>query len=443
MDGGGVGRPERRGAGVRGATISETILSRSAGTDARAGDIVVCEVDAALGTDASTPMALDYFRRMEGREVRRPERIAFFRDHYAPPASADTAAHHDRMRAFAAEHGIAFHRVGDGISHQVACEEGMALPGRLVVGADSHTVMCGALGCFATGIGSSDLAAVMITGQVWLRVPSTIWVTLEGALPPGALPKDAVLTLLREVGESGAAYRAMEFHGPGVETLDMEGRLVLANMTMEMGAKAGIFPADGTTADYLEGRAGEAWEPVAPAPDAAYEREVTLDLSGVRPLISLPHRPGRVVPVDEAAGTQVDMVFVGTCTGGRASDVREVLRVLEAAGGIDPGVQLAVTPASREVQRALLEDGTLERLSAMGALLTTPGCGPCCGTSGPIPGDGMNVVAAQNRNFRARMGNATASIYLASPAVCGAAAATGEIVDPASVLEGEPTGEGG
>ncbi len=421
---------------MNGATISEKILSRAAGTTARAGDIVVCEVDAALGTDASTPMALNYFEEMGGGEVRRPERIAFFRDHYAPPASRDTARHHDRMRDFAAEHGIALRRVGDGISHQVAGEEGMALPGRLLIGADSHTVMCGALNCFATGVGSSDLAAAMITGQVWLRVPETIRVVLDGRLPPGTLPKDAVLTLLERLGEDGANYRTLEFAGPGVVTLDMEGRLVLSNMAVEMGAKAGIFPADGTTARYLKGRTEESWEAVEPDPDADYEGEVVLDLSAVRPRVSAPHQPGNVVDLDVVADVTVHMVFVGTCTGGRAADIREVLRVLEAAGGIAPDVLLAVTPASREVHDRLVEDGTIRRLSEMGATITTAGCGPCCGTSGPIPGDGMNVLTTQNRNFRARMGNDTASIYLASPAVCGAGAATGRIADPAEILGG-------
>jgi len=330
---------------------------------------------------------------------------------------------------------VTLHRVGDGISHQVACEEGLALPGRLVVGADSHTVMCGALDCFATGVGSSDLAAVLITGQVWLRVPATIRVELVGELRPGAGPKDAVLALLRTLGPDGAAYRTLEFHGPGVRSLDVEGRMVLSNMTVEMGAKAGVFPADAATEAYLEGRAREPWEAVGSDPDAVTEREVVLDLSEVRPLISIPHRPERVVELDEALGTGVDMVFVGTCTGGRAPDVREVLRLVEAGGGIAPGVELAVTPASREVQRTLQDDGTLERLTALGATITTPGCGPCCGTSGPIPGDGMNVLTTQNRNFRARMGNETASIFLASPTVCGAAAAAGSIVDPATILE--------
>lgn len=415
-------------------TISEKILARSSGAPARAGDIVICEVDAALGTDASTPMALDYFREMEGRSVRHPERIAFFRDHYAPPANRDTAAHHDRMRAFAAEHGIELRRVGDGISHQVATEEGMALPGRLVIGADSHTVMCGALNCFATGVGSSDLAAAMVTGQVWLRVPASIRVVLEGRLPPGSLPKDAVLTLLERLGEDGASYRTLEFAGPGVGELEMDGRLVLSNMAMEMGAKAGIFPADGVTADYLEDRAPASWEAVGPDPGCDYEREVVLDLSSVRPRVSVPHEPGNVVALDEVEGVPIQMVFVGTCTGGRATDVREVLRVVEAGGGLAPEVQLAVTPASREVHDRLADDGTLRRLSALGAVITTPGCGPCCGTSGPIPGDGMNVLSTQNRNFKARMGNDTASIYLASPAVCGAAAATARITDPARLL---------
>jgi 3-isopropylmalate/(R)-2-methylmalate dehydratase large subunit len=415
---------------MTGKTISEKILSAASGTDARAGDVVVCRVDHMLGTDGSTPLAIDIFHEMGGESVFDPDRIAFSLDHYAPPQTSKTAELHDRMRAFARTHGITVHEVGEGIGLQLMVETGRCLPGTVVVGADSHSVMFGALDVFATGIGSSDLAAAMISGKVWLRVPESIRVVLEGELPPGVYPKDVVLALTGELGAEGANYQTLEFAGPALAALEVDDRLVISNMGVEMGAKAAIFPADGKTAAYLRDRSSEAYEPVGPDADARYSREIVLDLSTLAPRVALPHAPDNVAGIEAALGTPVHMVFLGTCMGGRTRDFHQALEVLEAAGGIAPGVSLVVTPASREVYLDILADGTLEKLVRMGAVVTTPGCGACCGTSGMIPGDGMTVLSTANRNFKARMGNARASIYLASPATCAAAAAAGRIVDP-------------
>jgi 3-isopropylmalate/(R)-2-methylmalate dehydratase large subunit len=410
---------------VTGKTISEKILSAKSGIDARAGDVVVCEIDFALGTDAATPMAIEYFEAMDGQRVRNPERFAFSLDHYSPPSSLRSAALHDRVRAFAVEHGIHLWPVGDGIGLQLMIESGRCTPGSLVIGADSHSTMFGAMNTFGTGIGSSDLAAAMIASKVWLRVPETTKVWLTGELPNGTYAKDVVLALVGRLGQEGANYETLEFLGPGAASLDIDERMVLSNMAVEMGAKAGIFAADDRTAEYLRGRAPTAWVPVAPDADARYAREVELDLSTLEPQVARPHEPDNVVPMREAVGQRVDMVFIGTCTGGRVSDFHEVLAEIESGGGIAAGVTVVLTPASREVLEQLAHDGTLETLERFGAVVTTPGCGACCGTSGVIPGDGMTVVSTANRNFKARMGNATASIYLASPASCGAAAATG------------------
>ncbi|MBI4540861.1 MAG: 3-isopropylmalate dehydratase large subunit [Gemmatimonadetes bacterium] len=418
---------------MSGKTVSEKILSTTAGVDARAGDLVVCRFDRALGTDGSVPMAIDYLRRMGATRVVNPERILFSLDHYSPPSSLATARFHDVMRAFAREHGIDLRFVGEGISHQMAVELGYALPGGLVVGADSHTVTCGAVNAFATGIGSSDLAAAMICGRVWLKVPESVRVMLTGALRAGACAKDIALTLLEIFGNDGANYLALEFQGPGLATLSMDDRLVLSSMSVEMGAKAGIFPFDGVTERYLEGRAAAAYSPAHADPDARYVRDIAVDLGDVSPRISLPHSPDNVVPLERVLGTPIHMVFVGTCTGGRTTDVRQVTRVLEAGGGIAPGVQLVVTPASRLVFEELVREGILSKLVAAGATITTPGCGACCGTSGSVPGDGMNVISTANRNFKGRMGNLSAAIYLASPVVCAAAAVTGRITDPRDV----------
>ena len=417
-----------------GKTIAETILSAKSGTDARAGDVVVCDVECALGTDGSVPMAIDYFESMGGTRVRYPERILFALDHYVPTPNPKTAALHVRMRDFAKAHGIKLHEVGEGIGHQLVVETGRALPGGLAVGADSHAVTYGALNAFGTGIGSSDLAAAMICGRMWLKVPESIRVTLTGALRPGVYPKDAALALAGLLRSDGASYQVLEFAGPGVRALDLEDRLVLSNLAIEMGAKAGIFPADEKTAAYLKGRTDEAWSRVDPDPDAVYSREVTVDLSALVPQIALPHHVDNVVTIEHAAGTPVQMVYLGTCTGGRVRDFHQARDVLKAGGGIAPGVQVVVTPASREVLTEMTRDGSLADFIAMGAVIVTPGCGSCCGTCGAIPGDGVSVISTANRNFKGRMGNGAASIYLASPAACAAAAVKGQIADPREVM---------
>jgi len=254
-------------------------------------------------------------------------------------------------------------------------------------------------------------------------------------MPPGLSAKDVGLAMIADLGSEGANYRALEFHGHGVGELSLDDRFVLANLAVESGAKAAIFPADATTEAYLLGRTSSRGTTVRSDLDAAFERELVLDLDAITPRVAMPDSPTDVVPIERAAGTAVDMIFLGTCTGGRVADLREAVAVLERNGGeVAPGVQLVVTPASREVYLRLIEDGTLGKLAAMGAIVTTPGCGACCGTSGAIPGDGMTVLSTANRNFKARMGNATARIYLASPAACAAAAATGRITDPRTVL---------
>jgi 3-isopropylmalate/(R)-2-methylmalate dehydratase large subunit len=416
-------------------TISEKILSAKSGRDAHAGDLVVCRVDYALGTDGSTPMALDYFEAMGGKRVLDPERIVFCLDHYAPAPNRATGLLHQRMRDFAAQHHIPLWEVGEGIGHQLIVESGRALPGGLVVGADSHAVTYGALNTFATGIGSSDLAAILVSGRIWLRVPESIKVTLNGSLPEDVYPKDIALALASELGADGASYQALEFFGPAISTLDLEDRLVLSNLAVEMGAKNGIFPADDKTLSYLSDKATGPFHRVEPDPDAHYVREIAIDLDSLVPQLALPHQVDRVIQIREAIGTPVQMVYLGTCTGGRVRDFHQALSVLKAGGGVAPGVQLVVTPASRSVLETLARDGTLAEFVAMGAVVVTPGCGSCCGTCGAIPGDGVNVISTANRNFKGRMGNSNASIYLASPASCAAAAVSGRIADPREVRE--------
>ena len=421
---------------MQGKTISEKILSEKSGRDVRAGDVAVCRVDCAMGTDGSAPMAIDYFERMGGARVFDPDRIVFILDHYSFPAHHATVALQERMRDFASSHSIAIHDIGAGICHQLMAETGRVRPGALIVGADSHTVTGGALNAFATGIGSSDLAATMICGRIWLKAPRTIKVALTGHAAAGVFPKDMALALAGMIGADGASYHALEFCGPAAGGLDLEDRLVLSNMSVEMGAKAGIFPADEKTFDYLKTRSPAPWKPVAADDDAHYGREVTLDISRLHPMIARPHAVDNVAPVREALGIPIRMVYLGTCTGGRVRDFHQALKVLEAGGGrFASGVQVIVACSSAEVEAELRCDGTMARFAAMGAVILPPGCGPCCGAAGPIPADGINVISTANRNFKARMGNGNASIYLASPATCAAAALKGCIADPRDIRE--------
>jgi 3-isopropylmalate/(R)-2-methylmalate dehydratase large subunit len=270
----------------------------------------------------------------------------------------------------------------------------------------------------------------MISGRIWLRVPETIRVTLTGELPRIVFPKDVALHLAKELGADGASYQAIEYCGQGIESLDLEDRLVLSNLTVEMGGKNGVFPADKKTFDYLKGRTSDSYSPVASDSDAKYSREITIELDKLTPQIALPHLVDQVVDIGDSSGTKVQMVYLGTCTGGRVRDFHQALDVIKAGGGIARGVQVVVTPASREVLETITRDGTLADFVELGAIIGTPGCGSCCGTCGTIPSDGMNVISTANRNFKGRMGNSNASIYLASPASCAAAAVSGTITDP-------------
>jgi 3-isopropylmalate/(R)-2-methylmalate dehydratase large subunit len=425
----------RRGRETKmaGRTIAEKILGRAAGMPVRVGELAICEPDLAMGTDGSIPMALDYLHDMRPDATPyRPERMIFALDHYGAVSGDKALALQERARVYGQRHGIRIYDIGEGIGHQLILEQGAARPGALLVGADSHSTSYGAVNAFATGIGSSDLAGVLLCGQIWLKVPASIRIVLTGALPRGVSAKDAALTLARQLGADGAAYQVLEFAGPGVAALDMDDRIVLSNMSVEVGAKAGIFPHDATTARWLEERGANGMDlprhdPVHADADALYTRTVDLDLSRIQPQVALPHRVDNVVDAAAAPATRVDMVYLGTCTGGRVKDYAEALEAIQAGGGIAQGVRVIVTPASRAIQEELERNGMLAAFQALGAQVQPPGCGSCCGTCGTVPADGQNVVSSANRNFKGRMGNGRAAIYLASPRLCGAAAASGRL----------------
>jgi 3-isopropylmalate/(R)-2-methylmalate dehydratase large subunit len=405
--------------------MAEKLLSAAAGRPLRAGEIAVCTPDYAMGTDGSVPMAIDYLAGMGAAAPARPAQLLFALDHYGLSSGPNALALQAKARRFAQSHGIALFDVGEGIGHQLLIETGIAAPGRLVVGADSHATAYGALNCFGTGIGSSDLAGVMFCGQLWLEVPRSIAVRLEGRLGAGVSAKDVALYLARQTGADGANYHALEFCGPGLAGLDMDDRIVLANMAVEVGAKAGLFPCDAVLARSMQALGDPPHRPVAADPGAAYAREITIDLSALRPQLALPHRVDNVIDLAAAPFTAVDVVYLGTCTGGRMRDYEEALQVLGAAGGIRPGVEVVVTPASREIFARMQRAGMIEAFRRYGARIEMPGCGACCGTCGTIPKDGQRIISSANRNFRGRMGNAAAEIFLASPASCAAAAVRG------------------
>jgi 3-isopropylmalate/(R)-2-methylmalate dehydratase large subunit len=415
-----------------GKTIVEKILGTRSNQDARAGDIVICNIDAVMGTDGSTPMAIDYFKEMNGNQVLNPEKVAFFADHYSPASNKKVAELHGKMKAFAKTWGCHYYGSGEGIGNQVMMEKGFVRPGDIVLGADSHSCTFGALNAFSCGIGSSDLATILISGNNWLKVPETIKVVLNGQLPDYLSAKDIILALIDEIRTDGANYQAIEFHGEAIKNMSMESRFVITNMVAELGAKGGIMMADDTTFEWLKDRNIEIGDPVYPDEDAKYIREIEIDVSRLSPLVALPHEVDKVVAVEKVKDVKVDMVFIGTCTNGRIEDFRVVAELLKDRE-ISKDVELLITPSSREVYIKAMEEGLIQLFVSKGATIGIPGCGPCCGTGNGVPANGTNVVSTANRNFLGRMGNPESNIYLSSPAVAAASAIEGKIIHPKEV----------
>lgn len=415
-------------------TLAEKLLSRAAGHRVRAGDLIVCRPDLALGTDGSVPTALEYLARLDGGTPRAPfdaRRLVFALDHYGAGDDAEASASQSVARAYAAKHGVTLFEVGQGIGHQRVMETGRALPGQVAVGADSHAVSYGALNAFATGIGAADLAGVMYCGQVWLCVPASVRVELFGRLRRGVSAKDLALTLVSRLGSDGANYRALEFGGPGVASLDMDDRIVLANMAVETGAKAGLFRCDIKTREYLAAsigaRAAASQVAETPDPGARYAEMISIDLDRVEPMVALPDRYQQVVPLAVAPPTEIDTVHLGSCTGGRVKDYRQALAVLREAGGPGKGVRIIVTPASEQVRAEMESLGMLAEFESYGAEIRPPGCGACGGGCGSGSIEVSRVASTASRQFGGRPHGAGAAVYLASPAECARAAVTGRL----------------
>jgi 3-isopropylmalate/(R)-2-methylmalate dehydratase large subunit len=414
-----------------GQTISEKIISSHAKRSVHQGDIAVVSVDGCMATDATGPFAIKAFRDMGGTQVWDPDRVSLVLDHAAPAPNERIGNLHKMLRDFAREMGCNFFDVGEGICHQVIVDSEFVHPGEIFVGADSHTCTYGALNAFAIGVGSTDLAAVMLTGKIWLKVPETIKIYLTGSAPRGITAKDIILFLVGQVGIAGATYKAIEFTGSALNSMSLASRMTVANMAAEMGAKAGLVDPTGLELGYE-------FDAVYPDDDAQYEAVYSFDLSDLRPQVSVPHLPDKVVSISEVTGKKIDQAFVGSCTNARLEDLRIAAAVLKGKR-IAPGVRLLIAPASKRVFDDALQDGTVQTLSQAGATFVTSGCGPCVGTHMGIPGDDEVIISSTNRNFRGRMGNPNASIYLGSPAVVAASALTGEITDPVEILADDDT----
>lgn len=417
-----------------GQTIAEKILSEHSGQRVYAGDIVVAEVDMIMGQDGTSPLAIKAFNSMGGAGVCDREKVVMVIDHSAPSPNEGVSALHKLMREFAADKGFKLYDIGEGVCHQLLPESGKVGPGKLVIGADSHTCTYGALNAFSTGVGSTDLAAAMICGKMWFKVPETVKFVLNGVLPPGVYAKDLILYLIGDVTADGATYQAVEYTGEAVAALSIDGRMTIANMAIEMGAKAGLMNADEKTLQWLKQYTDQKFTPVFADADANYAEVREYDVSKLEPQVAKPHRVDNTAGVSEVAGTPIQQAVIGTCTNGRLEDLRIAADILKGKK-IAKGVRLIVAPASKRVFLAAMAEGIIQTLVEAGAAVVTPGCGPCVGTHNGIPSDGENVISTANRNFKGRMGNSNANIYLASPATVAASALTGEITDPRNYLD--------
>ena len=395
-----------------------------------ADEVTMADVDVVMVTDGSGPLAIDFFEKMQGSVVFDPERVLLVLDHYVPCPNDKVSRLQDRMRDFAAAGRGKIFELGEGICHQLLPERGYILPGRLAAGADSHSTTYGAFNCFGAGLGSSDIACIMLAGRTWFRAPRSVKIILEGRLPHMTAAKDLALHLVGMLGTDGAAYQAVEFAGSGIASLSVSERMTICNLMAETGAKCALMPFDAVLREYLRASLGkDVAQGLNADTDAAYAREHVVDLAALRPMLAKPHQVDNVAPVGECEGTPVHMGVLGTCANGRLDDFRQALAVM-GSRKLAPDFELLVAPASRSVYMQAAHEGIIAAFVEKGAYVLPPGCGPCCGSSPGIPSDGENVISTANRNFLGRMGNVNANIYLASPATVAASAVTGKITAP-------------
>lgn len=418
---------------MAGRTLVERIIEAHRGTPVKSGDLVVVNVDLCLMPDGTGPLTIRQLMKMEKFRVANPKRTVIFLDHAAPSPRQELSNDHMFLRDFASKTGALIAEVGEGVCHQIINER-FTRPGDILVGADSHTCTGGALGAFATGMGSTDIAVAIATGKTWFRVPETYNINLQGSLPRGVFAKDVILYLIGKIGAEGANYKALEFSGDTISLLAVEERITIANMAVEAGAKCGIFPSDRRTEEFLmrNGRKSD-FRSLKSDQDAVYEKTFSIDVSRLDPMISVPHSVDNAHPVSTLAGTKIHQVFIGTCTNGNLSDLSVTAKILRGRK-CHQKIRLIVSPASRQVYLNALKAGYIESIVEAGGVILNPGCGPCVGVHLGVLGDGESCLSTQNRNFKGRMGNPKGLIYLASPATAAASALRGEITDPREYL---------
>lgn len=418
-----------------GSTITEKILAAHSGNAVvEPGQIIEAKVDIALGNDITAPIAIKEFKRSGAKKVFDRTRVALVPDHFTPNKDIASAEQCKLLRDFAREQDLEnyFETGAMGVEHALLPEQGVVGPGDVVIGADSHTCTYGALGAFSTGVGSTDLAAAMVTGKVWFKVPESMKFVYTGKAGPWIEGKDLILATIGKIGVDGALYRAMEFTGPVIDALGIEDRMTMANMAIEAGGKNGIFAPDAITKAYVEGRFKRTPVYYASDADAKYVETIEIDITGMRPQIAFPHLPSNTKPVDEATGVVIDQVVIGSCTNGRIEDLRRAAKVIKGKK-VAPYLRLIVIPATQEIYMQAMKEGLIEIFINAGGAVSTPTCGPCLGGHMGILAKGERALATTNRNFVGRMGHPESEVYLAGPAVAAATAVKGRIASPEEV----------
>ena len=413
-----------------GATIIEKIIRKNTGiADAKAGDIVTTNVDRVMIHDIFIPFVAEKFEEMGFTRLWDPDKVVLIYDHLVPASQVDDTRHFRIGNAFVKKYGMKNIHRSDGICHQLMTEAGYVKPGDVVFGTDSHTTTYGCVGAFSSGIGYTEMASILGTGELWIKVPETIKVTINGTLPANVTSKDVILRLIGDLGADGATYKALEFAGDTVKNMTVASRMTIANMAIEAGAKCALFSPDEKTAEYCEIELSEDQKNLVGDADATYVREITYQAEDLVPVLACPSQVDNIKTVESQAGTKIDQVFIGSCTNGRLEDLQAAAEVLKGKKVADY-VKLIVTPASRKIYRQAADMGILDILAEAGAMITHPGCGLCCGRAGGILTDGERVVATNNRNFLGRMGTSKVQIYLASPRTAASCAVAGKIVNP-------------
>lgn len=420
-----------------GMTMTQKILAAHAGlSSVTAGQLIEAKLDMVLGNDVTSPVAINEMNKFGKTSVFDNTKISLVMDHFTPNKDIQSAENCKQVREFAAKHNILhYYDVGNmGIEHALLPEKGIVTCGDCIIGADSHTCTYGALGAFSTGVGSTDMAAGMISGKAWFKVPSAIKVIVTGEKAPYISGKDVILNLIGRIGVDGALYKSLEFTGDGIKNLSMDDRLCISNMAIECGAKNGIFPVDDVTLQYVKGRSLRDYKVYEADEDAQYDEEIVIDLSTLRPTVAFPHLPENTKTIDEVPEIKIDQVVIGSCTNGRMEDMRTAASIIKGHK-VAKGVRVIVIPATQQIYLDCIKEGLTEIFVEAGAIVSTPTCGPCLGGHMGILAKGEKAVSTSNRNFVGRMGHTESEIYLASPAVAAASAVKGYIADPATVKE--------